>query len=59
MTRVSWDDLEWDDCLVAHEGLLFTGDAFELYPSGGLWSEESYLDGRLEGVCRSTTRREN
>jgi len=53
MPRVNFNDLEYDvDGLVLHEGVLFTGDAFELYPNGALESEDSYRMGRLHGIGR-------
>jgi hypothetical protein len=53
MPRVNFDDLEYDDDgLVLHEGVLFTGDAFELHPDGALQWEGSYRSGRLHGVGR-------
>ncbi len=51
MPRVNFDDLEYNyDGLVMHDGIPFSGEAFELHPDGKISFEGSYDFGRLSGV---------
>lgn len=50
--RVDANALDWDDYVCYYEGQPFSGVAFELRPSGSLWSEQTFANGLLEGVSR-------
>jgi len=50
--RVDSNELEWDDYVCYYEGQPFTGVAFELRPSGSVWSEQTFSNGLLDGVSR-------
>ena len=45
LTRVLYDDLEFDGDFPCFNGKLFTGIAYEVYPDGKLHSEYEYREG--------------
>lgn len=53
--RVEFEELLFDPALLAetHQGALFTGVAYELWPDGRLRSETEYIDGLPCGLDRS------
>jgi antitoxin component YwqK of YwqJK toxin-antitoxin module len=50
--RVDAGELEWEDYVTYYQGKPFSGVAVELRPNGSVWSEETYLNGLLDGVSR-------
>jgi hypothetical protein len=49
-TRIDIDDADWDcSALLIHEGVLFTGEAFEKHPNGQVIAVTSYTNGREDG----------
>ena len=57
MMRVNVNELDDEytpagSLVMLWEGEPFTGVAFELSPQGTLWSEQTYVEGTLDGISR-------
>lgn len=48
--RVDLDEVSWDDGLVVHDGVAFTGEVVEKAPDGGIVAVTTYVDGYPDGL---------
>lgn len=53
MKSVPFDDLVYeDDCTYTHEGVPFTGVAYDLFSDGSRRSEAEFISGHQEGLAK-------